>query len=250
MTKRRIIVAPLLLGLAACATAPVSDIGAFARRSSNNSFEFTGRSVDPPQTLVLPVAHDRQTNPAACGAHVLASVINYWQGEGTVTGNAIFAANTPAVPDGYNIAEMMSLARAHGLTASGVRLSQDDIVRELESGRPVVVPVRVPSVFVQTWSLPGANLPVLGVPSNFITARVADISQMTDTAMVNHYVLLVGFEEDRFVAVEPVLGYRTISFERLGRYREAFGNAAIVFSREGGRRGASSAAAASEGGVS
>ncbi len=230
MSKRRIIVAPLLLGLAACATAPVSDIGAFAERSSNNSFELTGRSVDPPETLVLPVAHDRQTNPAACGAHVLASVINYWQGEGSVSGDAIFAAHTPAAPDGYNIAEMMSLAREYGLMASGVRLSHEDIIRELESGRPVVVPVRVPSVFVQTWSLPGANVPVLGLPSSFITARVADISQLTNTAMVNHYILIVGYEEDKFVAVEPVLGYRTISFDRLERYRQAFNNAAIVFS--------------------
>lgn len=241
MLTRRLIVVPLLLGLAACATAPVSDIGAFAERSSNNSFELTGRSVDPPNTLVLPVVHDRQTDPSACGAHVLASVVNYWRGPGTVSGAAIFAEHRPAAPDGYNIAEMMRMAGEYGLTASGVRLSQADIIRELENGRPVVVPVRVPSVFVQTWSLPGANVPVLGVPSNFVTARVADVSQWTNTAMVNHYVLIVGYEADTFVAVEPVLGYRTIRFERLERYREAFGDAAIVFSGPAGRPAAAPA---------
>ncbi|MDZ4692619.1 C39 family peptidase [Terricaulis sp.] len=244
MLKRRIFVAPLLLGLAACATAPVSDIGTFAQRSSNNSFELIGRSVDPPDTLVLPVTHDRQTDPSACGAHVLASVVNYWRGDGTVTGDAIFAAHTPAARDGYNINEMMTLARQYGLTASGVRLSQDDIIRELEAGRPVVVPVRVPSVFVQTWSLPGANVPVLGVPSNIITSRVADVSQWTNTAMVNHYILIVGYEDDTFVAVEPVLGYRTISFERLARYRRAFSNAAIVFSGSAPPAGRGAAASA------
>lgn len=229
MMTRRFIVAPLLLGLAACATAPVSSIDAFAGRSSNNSFEILNRSVEPPQTLVLPVAHDRQTNPAACGAHVLASVINYWQGGGAVTGNAIFAAHTPTRPDGYSIAEVMQIAGAYGLTSSAVRLTHEEIVRELENGRPVMVPIRVPSVYVQTWSLPGANVPVLGLPSNFINARVAQISEWTNRAMVNHYVLVVGHDDDKFVVVEPVQGYRTISFERLDRYRRDFNNAAIVF---------------------
>ncbi|HYD87863.1 MAG TPA: papain-like cysteine protease family protein [Vitreimonas sp.] len=229
-TTRRLLVVPLLLALAACATSPVSSMGAFGERSSSNSFEFFGRSVDPPETLVLPVAHDRQTNTAACGAHVLASVINYWRGEDSVSGNAIFAAHQPAAPDGYSLAEVMALAQQHGLTASAVRLTHEDIVRELENGRPVLVPIRVPSVYVQNWSLPGANVPVLGLPSSFITARVAQVSEWTDTAMVNHYVLVVGHDGDKFVVVEPVLGYRTISFDRLGRYREDFGNAAVVFS--------------------
>jgi len=225
-----VLLAPLLLALASCASAPTSNLDAFAQRSASNSFEFIGRAVEPPETLVLPVKHDQQIDPAACGAHVLASVINYWEGDGTITGDAIFAAHTPAAPDGYSIAEVMVLAREYGLTASGVRLSREDLIRELESGRPVMVPVRIPSVFVQPWTLPGANVPVLGLPSNFITARVAQVSEMTDAAMVNHYILIVGYEDDRFVAMEPVRGFRTISFERLERYRGAFNNAAVVFS--------------------
>lgn len=230
MSPRPLLVAPLLLALAACATAPVSSMDAFAQRSASNSFEFFGRSVDPPETLVLPVAHDRQTNTAACGAHVLASVINYWRGEGAVTGDAIFAAHAPARPDGYSIAEVMNLAQQYGLTASAVRLTREDIIHELENGRPVLVPIRVPSVYVQNWSLPGANAPVLGLPSNFIAARVAQVSEWTDTAMVNHYVLVVGHDGGKFVVVEPVLGYRTIGFDRLDRYRRDFSNAAVVFS--------------------
>ena len=48
--------------------------------------------------------------------------------------------------------------------------------------------------------------------------------------MLNHYVLVAGYDGDTFVILEPVMGLRTISAERLARYREAFGNAAIVFS--------------------
>jgi hypothetical protein len=230
--QRRILVVPLLLALGACATHPTSSLDAFAERSANNSFELRHRSVDPPSTLVLPVSHDRQVAAAACGAHALASVINYWRGAGAVTGQQIFAASPPGdASTGYSMAELLALARQNGLQASAVRLSQTDIIRELENGRPVLTPVRVPSVFVQSWAMPGANSPTLGLPSALVTSRVARLSEWTHLAMVNHYVLIVGYEpDDTFVAVEPVMGFRTISFERLARYRRPFSDAAMVFS--------------------
>jgi hypothetical protein len=244
--RRRIFVVPLLLALGACATHPTSSLNAFAERSANNSFELRHRSVDPPETLVLPVVHDRQIEGAACGAHALASVINYWRGAGTVTGQQIFASTPPAnAQAGYSMAELLTLARANGLQASAVRLAQADIIHELESGRPVLTPVRVPSVFVQSWSMPGANAPVLGLPAAVVTSRVARLSEWTNLAMVNHYVLIVGYEDETFVAVEPVMGFRTISFDRLARYRRAFNNAAIVFSAEGAPASSTTAARAS-----
>jgi hypothetical protein len=232
MMQRRIFVVPLLLALGACATHPTSSLDAFAERSANNSFEFMNRGVDPPSTLVLPVAHDQQVELAACGAHVLASVVNYWRGPGTVAGQQIYDATPPADAEaGYSMAELLTLARANGLQAQAVRLARADVIRELESGRPVLVPVRVPSVFVQNWSMPGANIPLVGLPASLVTTRVARVSEWTNLAMVNHYILIVGYEaDDTFVAVEPVMGFRTISFDRLERYRRAFDNAAIVFS--------------------
>jgi hypothetical protein len=228
---RRTLVVPLLLALGACASTPTSSLGAFAERSANNSFEPFDRGVEPPDTLVLPVSHDPQTSMAACGAHVMSSVINYWEGEGTITGHALFEATPPAdTRAGYSMAELMALARAHGLTTNAVRLADADIIRELEAGRPVLVPVRVPSIFIQPWQLPGANVPVLGLPAAVVTSRVGAIAEFTGATMVNHYVLIVGYEDETFVAVEPVMGFRTIAFDRLDRYREPFGNAALVFS--------------------
>jgi hypothetical protein len=64
-----------------------------------------------------------------------------------------------------------------------------------------------------------------------VTTRVAQLSELANLAMVNHYVLIVGYEPgDKFVAVEPVMGFRTITFERLARYRRPFDDAAMVFS--------------------
>jgi hypothetical protein len=226
----RAFVAPLLLALGACATSPTSDLNAFAQRSADNSFEMLERGVDPPSTLMLPVAHDRQTEGPSCGAHVMASVINYWIGPGAASGEAIYRETPPAARDGYSMAELLVLARQHGLTASAVRLTDDDILRELENGRPVLVPVRLPTVYLQDWTLPGANEPLVGLPSRVVTTRTGWLSEWTGLAMADHYLLIAGYEDETFVALEPIMGFRTISFERLERYRRPFNNAAMVFS--------------------
>lgn len=222
----------LALSLSACAIHPTADPAAFAARTGDNSFELFGAAVDPPQTLLLPVTHDRQFNGAACGAHAMASVINYWRGAGTTTGAEIFAAMPPAdAHSGYSMAELLKLAAANDLQASAVRLAAEGVLAELEAGRPVLVPLQLPSVYVQTWQLPGMNVPLLGFPAEFITSRTAWLSEKTNRAMLNHYLVVVGYEGDRFVVMEPVAGLRTISAERLQRYRAPFGNAAIVLSK-------------------
>ncbi|HRJ00984.1 MAG TPA: hypothetical protein PKV67_09405 [Hyphomonas sp.] len=223
----------LAFGLSACAIHPASDPSAFAARTSQNSFELFGAAVDPPETLLLPLVHDPQEDGAACGAHALASLINYWHGAGTVRGADIFAASPPAdTVIGYSMAELLALADASGLLASAVRIPAAGVIGELEAGRPVLVPVKVPSVYVQSRQLPGMNVPVLGLPAEIVTSRTAWLSEKTNWSMLNHFVLVAGYEGDKFVVLEPVAGFRTISAQRFERYRAPFGDAAIVFSRK------------------
>ena len=129
------------------------------------------------------------------------------------------------------MSELLQLAESHNLVSSAVRLPAEGLIAELEAGRPVLVPVEVPSIFVQTWQLPGMNVPVLGLPAEFITSRAAWLSEKTNSNLLNHYVLVAGYDGDTFIVMEPVMGLRTISADRLARYRAPFGNAAIVFSK-------------------
>src|SRR5262249_22067225 len=96
--------------------------------------------------------------------------------------------------------------------------------------RPVLTPVRVPALYVETRQLPGANAPVLGVAESAVMARAGRVSEMTKLALVSHYVVIVGYDSTGFAIVEPVHGYRTISFGKLARYRRPFADAALVFS--------------------
>lgn len=214
-----------------CAVTPVPDVNTFAQASEDNSFEVFDRRMAG-NALVLPVVHDRQTDGPSCGAHVLASVINYWRGAGTIAGNIIYTSTPPADSAGYSIAEIMTLARANGLVASGVRLDDAAIVRELENGRPVLVAVRLPSIYVQNRTFPGANTPVLGFVGDVLSYRVGQVSQWTGLEMVDHYLLVVGYDDERWVVLEPVMGYRTIGHDKLARYRRPFQNASVVFSAD------------------
>lgn len=230
----------LTLGAAGCAINPNRDVVQFAAHSGENSFEVLNRRVTSPEALVLPVVHDRQYAGPACGAHALASVVNYWRGPGSLDGATLFQQTPPASPMGYSMAELLTLANANGLTASAVRLDQQHVIRELESGRPVLVPVNVPSIYVQKRVMPGGETPGFGLVRNFVIYRASRVSEWTNLAMVDHYLLVVGYDEDRFIVVEPVMGYRTIAFSRLARYREHFDDAAMVFSgppRGGGAGG-------------
>lgn len=217
--------------MSACATHPTSDLTAFASRSASNSFEPFERPLAAEGALVLPIVHDRQTSGASCGAHALASIVNYWRGAGAISGEALFVNSPPGNSEtGYTLAELSALASANGLLASNVRLNLPDLIRELENGRPVLLPVRVPSIFVQDRTIPGADQPLIDRAADFAAQRVGQVSEMTNLALVNHYVVLVGYDRDRAVVVEPVMGFRTISFERLARYRRPFNDAAIVVS--------------------
>lgn len=228
----RLGVLTLSLLAAGCAINPNSNIDQFAESSGSNSFEIIHRSMTSSDALVLPVVHDRQRDGPACGAHALASVVNYWRGPGTMDGRAFFREHPPADGMGYSMAELLQIARGEQLLASAVRMPEQGLVRELEAGRPVLVPIRVPSIYVQKRIWPGGQVPVFGLVRNSVIYRASRISEATNLAMVNHYLLVVGHDGDHFVVVEPVMGYRTISFRRLERYRDAFDDAAIVFSSD------------------
>ncbi len=232
MIRAQLALIPLLLALClgACATSPTANIDAFASRSANNSFEAFDRAIDS-SALVLPLVHDRQASAASCGAHALASIVNYWHVASDVTGDVLFDSTPPAdTIRGYSLAELLVIARRNRLAANAVRLSQADLTAELEAGRPVLVPIHAPAIYLEPRTLPFENVPVIGVARGFVISRAAQLSEASNTAMISHYLIVAGYDHDRFVVVEPVRGYRTISFERLARYRRRFNDAALVFS--------------------
>lgn len=225
-----VLAGPVAILLSGCAVAPVASLQEFAYRSGDNSFEIIDRPVQGADALVLDVPFDRQASSTACGAHVLASVIRYWRKDAIETGTSIWAESPPSDPSsGYSMAELVALAGQHGLVAFGVRLDEAKITAELEKGRPVLVPVRAPSVYLQAFTLFDPDPIVIGQIKNLLLDRIGAMSEFTGLAMASHYLLVVGHAPGRFVVLDPILGYRTISRARLAGYRVVFDDAALVF---------------------
>jgi hypothetical protein len=215
---------------AACAIRPTANIDSFAERSGRASFEVMHRSVKPSETLLLPVVFDRQTEGPACGAHAIASLIKYWRKNDKIDGSTLFRAQPPKSPSGYSMAELLDIAKAHRVAAFAVHMDEPAVIAELEKGRPVLVPVRVPSIYVQQRTIPVDQTPVIGTARNFLMARSGWVSEKSGLAMVSHYLLVIGHGDGKFVVLDPVMGFRTISAKRLDRYRQPFADAAIVSS--------------------
>lgn len=184
------------------------------------------------ETIILDVEFDRQNDRVSCGAHVLSSVVSYWFQDSEISGQSIFQLHPPLDPkSGYSMAQIIALAREHNLHAFGVRLTEARIRDEVTSGRPVLVPLRAPYVYLQSVTLFDPDLVPVGNLKNRLLNRIGLIHEWTGTNLLDHYVLVVGFDKSKFVLLDPVMGYRTISAKRFRRYRKPFENAAIAFSR-------------------
>jgi len=228
---RKLAALALALGAASCANTPTSTIDGFAQRTGANSFEVIKRRLpEPAKALVLPIKHSRQVQGPSCGAHALAMVADYWRVARAQPADTIYHDHPPASPSGYSMAELMDLAQAAGLMVSAVEMGEPALVAELERGRPIIIPVKLPSIYVQQRSLPFGETPVVGFARNTLIYRAAKVSEWSRLGMVDHYLVVAGYDSDTFVVVDPVMGYRTISRSKLARYRAAFGNAALVLS--------------------
>jgi hypothetical protein len=134
---------------------------------------------------------------------------------------------------GYSLAELIEIARAERLDAYGVSLPEEGLVDELDHGRPVLAPLRLPSIWIQNRTFFDPDFPPVGPIKTLALERIGATSELTGLAMGSHFALIVGYSDDRFVLMEPIMGYRTISRSDLRRFRAEFGDAAIVFSGRG-----------------
>lgn len=217
---------------ASCAIRPTPTLNDFARHGGENSFEAANRRV-PADAVVLDVPFDHQENAVACGAHVLASLVRYWRPEAaSETGEAIFERTPPFdLKTGYSLAELIKLAHGEGLEAFGVKLQDEAVTAEIDKGRPVLAPLELPTVWIQTRTFFDPDFQPAGAIKEIAIGRIGSMSRKLNLAMGGHYVLIVGYSKDLFVLMDPIMGYRTIGRAHLEQFRKRYEDAALVFSK-------------------
>jgi len=123
----------------ACALALAVLIGAATACSSyrGSARAFSPAALESPGWIAVRGVHFLpQDAESDCGAAAIAMVVGYWTGAAPPT---LAAALRPAPARGITAGRLRAFARDHGLLAFLIQGQIDDLVHELEHGRPVLV---------------------------------------------------------------------------------------------------------------
>lgn len=216
-----------------CVSAPVSvDRAAFARFPERNAVPPGPVSLRPAEMLLLDVRLDRQVAANGCGSHAVAALIDYWRraspsdGYGpTLTGSELYRLAPPSAAAGYSLAEMAAMIEAAGLSALVVNSTAEALKAELEAGRPAIVRVSLPATEVRRATIFPNRTPVIAG----LEARAFSLSsRLAGERQLDHYWLVIGFDADRMVVLDPAMGVRSVRMDTFEAVFAAGGRLAVV----------------------
>ena len=170
-----------------------------------------------------PLESVRQTSEKSCGIAALASVMSYWETEADA---AELEEKYPAGSDnGYPLLQLRRIAIKEGLIAFALTMKDrplDQIAEQLENGRPVIVPVRLPR-----GRYFGRELPVVG---RLDATTVNADKTLVGSNWKHHYVVIFGQSDDQLLLMDPAYGIVKISKADFNLYWSAEKNAALLCS--------------------
>lgn len=221
------------VALSGCILAPVNaDRNAFANTPALNAIPRGEIYLRPAEMLLLDVRLDRQVSENGCGAHAVAALIEYWERlapsgstTGPVTGVEIYAQTPPRDASGYSLGEIADLLSSYGLEALVVNATIDSLKAELRVGRPAIVRVKLAATELRYVTILPPRLPVLAE----VETRAFEISSwMFRQDQLDHYWLIIGFDAERLVVLDPAMGVRSVTPEAFDAAFQAGGQLAVV----------------------
>lgn len=149
---------------------------------------------------ILPVAFVKQQEPADCGAAALTSVGRFWGAD--IAEGSILAQSAPANPDaGYSIGELDLATERLGLASSRLLENPDYMMTLVDAGVPVIAPIAKPYERRDIFDFMLASM-----LSNLIVTAF-----LGEPPSVNHYVVVLGADDERIYVLDPQDGYRAIA---------------------------------------
>lgn len=170
-----------------------------------------------------PVESVRQPSEKSCGIAALASVMNYWEQDADV--EALEKKYPAESENGYPLIQLRRIAIREGLIAFALTMKDrplDQISEQLENGRPVITPVRLPR-----GRYFGRDLPVVG---RLDATTVNPDKNLIGENWKHHYVVIFGQSDDQFLLMDPAYGIVKISKGEFISYWSAEKNAALLCS--------------------
>jgi hypothetical protein len=149
---------------------------------------------------ILPVEFVKQREAADCGAAALTSVANFWGAEVPV--GSIFKQWAPANPAfGYSIGELHAASDKLGLASARLLEQPDYVMGLVDAGVPVIAPIEKPYERRDIFDFMLASMLSRLIVNAFVGAEPT----------VNHYVVLLGADEQLVYLLDPQDGYRVMA---------------------------------------
>lgn len=184
--------------------------------------------------LLLDVRLDRQLAGNACGAHVSASLLDYWfrvlpsPEAKPPSGAELYRRQPPSSPDGYSLEELVRLLEAQGLAAVGVRSTQARLRAELQQGRPAIVRVGLEPRELLTKTVWPTDTPWLGRLAAWLSQRAVATMYALHPRTVDHFWLVAGQTPTHLLVVDPMMGLRQVELDHFDRVWKRGGQLAVV----------------------
>jgi hypothetical protein len=149
---------------------------------------------------ILPVEFVKQREAADCGAAALTSVARYWGTE--IATGLIFKEWAPANPAfGYSIGELHAASDRLGLASARLLEQPDYVMALVDEGVPVIAPVAKPYERRDVFDFMLASMISRLIVNAFVGSEPT----------VNHYVVLLGADEQLVYLLDPQDGYRVMA---------------------------------------
>jgi ABC-type bacteriocin/lantibiotic exporter with double-glycine peptidase domain len=168
-----------------------------------SSYRGTARDTSPAQLasepgwlLVRNVPYVAQQTEVECGAAAIGMVVSYWTG---VDARSVFSHFRPVGDRGIAAGRLRDFAREQGLASYLIEGKPEDLVRELQAGRPVLVGLSKPQ---------------------------------SKDRVLDHYEVVVGLHRERklIVTLDPSEGWRQNTLEGFAREWHVAGYVTLIVS--------------------
>lgn len=166
------------------------------------------------ESRIAQVGFEEQAAPYSCGLAALVSVLKYWEIEADQ--RTLLEEHPPkTVESGYTIGELKEIAVLEGAHAFSFKADTAFLVKQLELGRPVIVPV-----VMRARSPKWEQVPVIGLSYRIVTSVFS--------RKVNHFLVICGLTEDGFWVMDPKLGFMEYTQNELEKMRTGMDFACLL----------------------
>lgn len=149
---------------------------------------------------ILPVEFVKQKEPADCGAAALTSVSRYW-GVDLAPGSMLRHWAPANRAFGYSIGELREASAKLGLSSARLLETPDYVLNVVDQGMPVIAPIAKPYERRDVFDFMLASM----------LSRLIVEAFLHGAPTVNHYVVVLGSDDQLVYLLDPQDGYRAMS---------------------------------------